>query len=241
MLFRSFAFIGFDEVVTLSDETRNPSRVIPRALLLALGISTLLYVAVGIAAISVIDYRVLADSERPLALVIEHDGARSATSLLAWMALASTASTVLLLVSASARLLFDMGRDGALPRVLARVSGRTRAPAVATWVAFVIAAGFAWSGPLDFVAAVTDFTVYAVSIVVNLAVLQLRRSMPAAPRTMRAGPDIKGWPVAPILGLGMTFLMLAFLATSAWVVGGGLVIAAVAAWGLQTLMPQGAR
>ena len=69
-----FAFIGFDEVVTLSDETRNPSRVIPRALLLALGISTLLYVAVGIAAISVIDYRVLADSERPLALVIEHDG-----------------------------------------------------------------------------------------------------------------------------------------------------------------------
>ena len=46
-----------------------------------------------------IDYRVLADSERPLALVIEHDGARSATSLLAWMALASTASTVLLLVN----------------------------------------------------------------------------------------------------------------------------------------------
>ncbi|MFI5325653.1 MAG: APC family permease, partial [Candidatus Rokuibacteriota bacterium] len=55
-----FAFIGFDEVITLAEETRDPTRTVPRALLLALGLSTALYIAVAVAAVSVLGAEALA-------------------------------------------------------------------------------------------------------------------------------------------------------------------------------------
>src|SRR6266545_2552695 len=67
-----FAFIGFDEVITLAEETRDPTRTVPRALLLALGISTVLYIAVAMAAVSVLGAGALGASQRPLTDVMAH-------------------------------------------------------------------------------------------------------------------------------------------------------------------------
>lgn len=225
-----FAFIGFDEVVTLSDETKDPARVIPRALLLALGISTALYAAVAIAAVSTIGWSELAASERPLGLVLDHQWGGRASGMIAWLALASTASTSLLLLTASARLIYDMARKGSLPAMLGAVSARTHAPWAATVVSFAVAAAFAWTGRLGLVAAVTDFSVYAVFVAVNLAVLRLRRTLPDAHRPMRAGPSLGGWPVAPVLGLLATLLMIAFLDRTAWAIGGGVTGAGAILW-----------
>lgn len=225
-----FAFIGFDEVVTLSDETKNPERVIPRALLLALGISTLLYVAVGIAAVSVVDWPSLAASDRPLALVMEHDWGTRASDLISWIALASTTNTTLLVLTAASRLLYDMGRKGALPNVLGHINGRTGSPDVAVCVAALIAAAFACSGRLGLVASVTNFSVYAVFLSVNLAVLRLRRTRPDLRRPMRAGPSLAGWPLAPVLGLLATLAMMVFLETTAWIIGGGLLGIGLTFW-----------
>ena len=96
--------------------------------------------------------------------------------------------------------------------------------------AFVAAAAFAWSERLSLVAAVTDFSVYAVFIAVNLAVLRLRRLLPDAPRPIQAGPSVGRWPVAPVLGLIATLAMMAFLEAAAWLIGGGLVLLALVAW-----------
>ncbi len=228
-----FAFIGFDEVVTLSDETRDPSRTIPRALLLALGISTVLYVAVGVAAVSVVDWRDLAASDRPLALVMSHDWGSRAGAIVSWIALASTMNTTLLLLTAASRLLYDMGRKGALPSFLGRVSGTTHAPVWAAIVPAVLASGFAMSGRLGLVAAVTNFAVYAVFVVVNVAVLRLRRSMPDAPRPFRVRPSLGAWPVLPVLAIGVTLLMAAFLELAAWGVGGALLALGWVTWNVQ--------
>ena len=225
-----FAFIGFDEVVTLSDETKDPARVIPRALLLSLGISTALYVAVAISAVSVVHWEVLATSDRPLALVLSEAWGDRASDAIVWLALASTTTTVLLLITAAARLTYDMARKGSLPSALGRVNARTHAPWVATLVVFLVAAGFAWSGQLRMVAAVTDFTVYSVFIAVNLAVLRLRHLMPDAPRSMRAGPSVAGYPIAPVMGLLATIIMLAFLDRTAWGVGLGLIGVSLVVW-----------
>jgi len=94
----------------------------------------------------------------------------------------------------------------------------------------LVAAAFAWSGQLRLVAAVTDFTVYAVFIAVNLAVLRLRQLLPDAPRTMRAGPSVAGYPVAPVLGLAATVVMLVFLDRTAWVVGLALIGVSAVVW-----------
>jgi hypothetical protein len=66
-----FAYIGFDEVITLSEETHNPTYTIPRALFLALGISTLIYIAVAIVAVSVLGVEGLTNAEQPLTAVME--------------------------------------------------------------------------------------------------------------------------------------------------------------------------
>ncbi|MEY3365742.1 MAG: hypothetical protein RIS71_479, partial [Actinomycetota bacterium] len=110
-----FAFIGFDEVITLSEETKDPVRTIPRALFLALGISTLLYVLVAVSAVSVLGVDGLMSSERPLADVMtELWGTRSGR----WMsaaAIVSTSSTVLLVVTAASRMLYGVAVAGDLP------------------------------------------------------------------------------------------------------------------------------
>ncbi|MEI7926283.1 MAG: APC family permease, partial [Chloroflexota bacterium] len=225
-----FAFIGFDEVVTLSDETKDPARVIPRALMLALGISTALYVAVGIAAVSVIDPRDLASSERPLALVMGHDLGTRAAAVVSWIAIASTTNTTLLLLTAASRLLYHMGQKGALPAFLGHVNPITRAPDFAVVVAALIGAAFAVSGRLGLVAAVTNYSVYAVFIAVNLAVIRLRHTQPDLPRPFSAGRRGSAWPVFPILGLIVTIIMTAFLESTAWAIGGALTVLAVLVW-----------
>jgi APA family basic amino acid/polyamine antiporter len=225
-----FAFIGFDEVVTLSDETREPARVIPRALLLSLGISTVLYVIVGVAAVSVIDWRELAASERPLALVMAHDWGERSADIVSWIALASTTNTTLLVLTAASRLIYDMGSKRALPPLFGHVQRVTRAPDVAVVVAAAIAACFAVSSRLELVAAVTNFSVYAVFVSVNLAVLRLRHTMPDLPRPIRAGPDVLGWPVLPVGALLVTGLMAAFLDRAAWAIGAATIALALLAW-----------
>jgi basic amino acid/polyamine antiporter, APA family len=68
-----FAFIGFDEIVTLSEETKDAGRVIPRALLVSLALCSGLYVLVAIAAVSVVGADAIAGSDTPLTLVVAHN------------------------------------------------------------------------------------------------------------------------------------------------------------------------
>ena len=225
-----FAFIGFDEVVTLSDETTEPERVVPRALLLALGISTLLYLGVGVAVVSLVDWHELAASNLPLALAMEHAAGGRAADVVAWIALASTMNTTLLVATAASRLLYDMGRRGSLPAILGHVYTPTGAPVYAALAVLAGTVGFAVTGQFGLIAAVTDVAVYAVFIVVNLAVLRLRATQPNTPRPMRAGPSIGRWPITPVLGLVTTGAMLVFLDRTAWLIGGGVIAAAVVAW-----------
>lgn len=225
-----FAFIGFDEVVTLSEETRDAARVIPRALLVALGISTVLYVLVGVSAVSVIDAGTLAGSERPLALVIGHDWGGRASDIVAFIALASTTNTTLLVLTSSSRLIWGMARSGALPSMLASVGERAHSPWRAGIAAFIGASGFALVGEIGLVASVTDFAVYAIFIAVNLSLITLRFRMPDAPRTFTVPLAIGRVPVPTVLGIITVALMLAFLRPSAWGLGVAVLCLGIIVW-----------
>src|SRR5690606_8534656 len=137
-----FAFIGFDEVITLSEETVDPRRTIPRALMLALGISAVVYAGASIAAVSVLGVEGLASSPRPLTDVVAHVLGGPAEKVMATVALLTTTNTCLLCVTAGSRILYGMAASGSLPEVVARVNGR-RAPVVAITATAVVAAAFA--------------------------------------------------------------------------------------------------
>jgi hypothetical protein len=117
-----FAFIGFDEVITLAEETRDPTRTVPRALLLALGVSTALYVAVAVAAVSVLGAGALAASPRPLADVMAHVLGNKGATVVAAIAILTTTNTTLLALTAASRVAYGMAKAGAIPPALASVS-----------------------------------------------------------------------------------------------------------------------
>lgn len=225
-----FAFIGFDEVVTLSEDTKDPQRTVPRALLYSLAVSTLLYVLVGIAAVSVVAADQLAASETPLALVIAHDLGDRASNIVAGIALASTTNTTLLVLTAASRLTYSMARNRALPAVLATVGPRAHSPYVAAFAGLVVAGGFSLIGNIGLVASVTDFAVYAIFIAVNLSLIVLRFRAPDAPRTVRIPLSIGRVPVTPVLGTITVLVMMIYLDASAWVLGFAALAAGVGVW-----------
>jgi APA family basic amino acid/polyamine antiporter len=224
-----FAFIGFDDIATLSEETREAATTVPRALLLTLVISGVLYVLVGIAAVSVVDAGVLAASDRPLALVIGEQWGGRASDIVAVIALLSTFNTSLLVLTAASRLIYAMARDGRLPRALARIGPRGHAPYVAAAVALAAAVPFALSGGLGLVASVTDFAVYTTFFAVNVSVIALRFRAPDAARPFRIPWAVARVPVTPLLGLAIVGVLAAFLRPGALLLGfGALGLGAIA-------------
>lgn len=225
-----FAFIGFDDIATLAEETHDASNVMPRALLATLLISAALYMLVGLSAVSLVGGDALAASDRPLAVVIEHDWGARASGIVAFIALAATANASLLVLTASSRIMFGMSREGALPAVLSHVGERGRAPYAAAMLSFVVASAFALIGNIGFVASVTNFSVYAIFLMMNASVIALRFRMPDAERSIRAPLNAGRVALLPCVAIATILLMLVFLDRAAWLLGTGALLMGGLAW-----------
>lgn len=229
-----FAFIGFDEVITLAEETHNPTWAIPRALLLALGISTLLYVGVAVSAVSVLGADVLAVAERPLAAVGERVVGSWAGSALSAAAMVSTGTTVLLVLTAGSRMFYGMAGADDLPKFLAVVRLR-RVPLNALIVTVAAALGLLLLGDLKTLASATDALVYLTFLVVNAAVIALRRTMPDRDRPFRIRGAI-GWvPVLPVAAFVVVLVVAQELQTSSFWMVGVIIAVGLAAHGIHRM------
>jgi APA family basic amino acid/polyamine antiporter len=178
-----FAFLGFDELGNLAEEMRRPERDLPRALFIALGATTAIYVAVALSATAVVPVSVLGESSAPLALVAGKVLGPRAQTALALMALAATANTVLLLLLAAARSIYGMAGAGVLPRRLAHLTG-TDVPREATLAVVVVAMSLIAIGDLSRAAHLTDALVLVSFAFVNagLAWLAARGRTPGTAR-----------------------------------------------------------
>ena len=211
-----FAFIGFDEVITLAEETRDPTWTVPRALLLALGISTLLYVGVAVSAVSVLGADALAVADRPLAAVGEKVFGGWAGSALSSAAMVSTGTTVLLVLTAGSRMFYGMAGANDLPRFLAEVRFQ-RVPLNALIVTVIAALGLLLLGDLKTLASATDALIYLTFLVVNAAVVALRRTQPELRRPFRIRGAI-GW--VPVLAfIAVVVVARELQQSSFWMVG----------------------
>ncbi len=224
-----FAFVGFDEVITMSDETTDPTRTIPRALFLALGLSTALYVGVAIAGVSVLGAVGLAAADQPLAEVMSTAVGGVSGGVVAVVAMIATTNTTLLALTAASRLQFGMASTGALPDSLHRVN-RRRAPNRAIWIAVAAAACFVGIGDVQVVAGVTDFAVYVVFIAVNLTVIILRFWQPNRRRPFAVPATIGRVPIPPVVALIVTGIMVPYLDPAAIGLGVGATLLGVAAY-----------
>jgi len=168
-----FAYLGFEGMANLSEEMKNPVRDLPKAMLLSLGIGTIFYILVSIAAVSVLGWEALSQSNAPLAAVAARALGDKADLVLTWIALASTANTVLLLLFASSRALWAMSCAGVLPMGLCVIGTKRRTP----WLAILIVGGitiaFSLIRSIENIAEFTNFAVLLAFAGVNIAAIKL--------------------------------------------------------------------
>ncbi len=224
-----FAFIGFEHITRLSEETKNPTKTIPKALVAALLASTLIYVLVSVSAVGVISWETLALSEAPLAAVGMEAMGSGGLLLLSVIALFSTGNTALLLLIATARVAFDMGRSGSLPHVLGKVDKKRGAPWASTVILGLLAVAFLALGNLETVAGTTNFTVFVTFIAVNASVISMRYRWKAR-RPFRVPLSIGRFPVLSALGLAFSAALMLSLGIDAIVLGTAVVLSGIVAY-----------
>lgn len=193
-----FAFLGFEDMVNMVEETKNPARTMPMAILLALILTTVLYVAVCWAAVRAVPVSALAESRQPLALVFETATGRSA-GFLAAIAVAAALNGILAQIVMASRVLFGLGRNWRPARVFNHAHPRFGTPALATVLAGTAMIALALSAPLVKMAETSSMLLLAVFFAVNAALAVLKRRGPAA-----GGFVAPGW--VPYLGMALSGL-----------------------------------
>ncbi|WP_432087398.1 amino acid permease [Streptomyces sp. bgisy095] len=223
-----FSYIGFDAITTAGEEVKNPRRNIPIAILVCIGIVTLLYCAVALSAIGAIGADAVANSPAALSVVVDEvTGSSVGGGIVAFGAVVAIASVVLAVMYGQTRILMSMSRDGLVPRVFERVSPKTSTPVANTWIVAAVFAVPAAFAPLDVVVDLTTIGTLAVMAVVNLAVMVLRRRAPELPRSFR----VPLFPLSPVLGIGFCLYLIwgtgwtTWLQFAVFLVAGGLLYA----------------
>jgi len=168
-----FAFLGFEEIANMGEEAKDPRNMLPKALMISIVISTVLYTAVALVAVSVIPWQALSTSASPLSLVANTTLGPNGSLLLAIIALFATGSTTFALLFAFSRMVYGMAEDGSMPQAFLALS-KSSTPYVAVLATGLVTALIVLLGDIKFVASVTDFGALFVFMIINLCVIALR-------------------------------------------------------------------
>lgn len=134
-----FAYIGFDAISTTAEECRNPKRDLPRAIILALVITTLLYILISLILTGMVHYSELAVGD-PLAFAFEKLHLTKFSGIIALSAVVAMASVLLVFQVGQPRIWMSMSRDGLLPPAFSRIHPKFRTPWFATIIAGILVA-----------------------------------------------------------------------------------------------------
>lgn len=197
-----FAFIGFDGMVNVVEETENPARNMPMGIFITLMITTLLYFSVAAVAVLLLPLDDLGQSAAPISLLYKSLTGMSPTAI-TLIAIAATLNGVVIQAILSARIIYGMANVGRLPKGLAQLDARTRTPLLATGLVTVGTLAFALLFPINILAERTSQVVLVVFILINLALLRIKWRGDPAPDGILIVPAI-----VPAIGLVTCVAML---------------------------------
>jgi APA family basic amino acid/polyamine antiporter len=202
-----FAFIGFQDVANISEETKNASKVVPKALIISLVVSTVLYILVALSAVSIIGWERLASSPAPMTEVAAAATGEWMVPILSTIALFATGNTVLIILIVASRILYGMARGGSLPKIFSRVHSKRGTPYISVAVVMVISALFTMIGDLSFVAKITNLGIFIGYLFVNLSLIKVRMKQPHLKGSFRAPINIGNFPVLAAFGVATCIFM----------------------------------
>jgi APA family basic amino acid/polyamine antiporter len=208
-----FAFAGYARIATLGEEVRDPARVIPRAIPAALTITLVVYALVAVAALAAVGASALAESDAPLATVVDAGSWDAVAPIVRVGAAVASIGVLLSLLAGVSRTAFAMAADGELPRVLSHVDARRSVPDVAELAIGGLALVIVLVGDVRDAIGFSSFCVLSYYAITNASALRL-------PREQRR------WPAAvAVLGL-VGCIVLALTVPLASLAAGAAVIAA---------------
>ena len=169
-----YAFIGFEDMVNVAEEVREPRRNLPRALLLSLAIASVLYFLVALAAISSAPASLLAGSDAPLADLYQYVTGQEPV-VITLIGMFAVINGALIQIIMASRVCYGMSRQRWLPSMFARVNALTRTPLLATAVVSLVVLGLALWFPIETLAKATSYFLLLVFSLVNLSLWRLKR------------------------------------------------------------------
>ena len=202
-----FAFIGFNTIAVMAEEIKDPEKNVPRAILFAFAVCTLIYISVSAVAVGIVNWQLLGSSNAPLEFAL-----KTVTDnifilqFVAISALFATTSVIMASIMGGSRALFAMARRGVLPDVLATIS-RQGVPAFTILVCGLIISGIVLvtGGNLDWLASLFNFGTLLTFFFINLSLLRLRQTMPDARRSFK----VPLYPYTPVFAM-ISCIALAF-------------------------------
>jgi len=227
-----FVYLGFEDIVNLSEETHAPKRNVPRALLISVIVTSAIYLLVALSVAALVPPETLADSKSPLEAAAA-TVSPLAGKVLAVTALFATASTALISLISISRLLFGMARDGDMPKPLARLLPKRKTPWIAALTLFALACALLPLGRVEIVASISAFGILLVFIAVQVVVIRLRYSKPDMARGFRVPLAIGRCPVTPVIGIAVCAALLTQFEGIVYVVGFATIAAGCAVYGLR--------
>lgn len=207
-----FAYLGFEGIVKIADETKNARKNIPLAIILAIIISTVVYIAVALAAVSVLPWSELAQSQAPLADVAAAVLGNQAFIILAIIALLSTANTILMGILSSSRGFYGLGQIFKKFKKISKV-GKRNTPTRAIILTSLIAMIFLLFEDISMIVGFTNFLIFATFIIINISAIKLRYKKPKEKRKFKMPLNIGKLPVFSVLGVIISLLLMFNLQT----------------------------
>lgn len=189
-----FAYIGFDAISSMAEESREPQRDIPKAIFYSLGICATLYIAIALVLTGMVHYSELAVGD-PLAFAFKKAGLPWVSGIIAFSAVVAIGSVFLACQVVVPRVLMTMSRDGLLPTAFAQVHPRFRTPSVSTLFGAVLVAVPALFMNLKALVDLSAFAALFCFVVVCAGVMELHRGETA--RQMTVGMPL--WPAKYVL------------------------------------------
>jgi len=210
-----FAYIGFDAVSTVAEETKNPARDLPIGIIASLIVCTVLYVIVAAVFTGMVPWDIVrgwtsAQRGEALTMALEHVApqAKWQNTVIAFGSVVAHTAVLLVFQLGQPRIFFSMARDGLLPSVFASVHPKYKTPHVTTILTGIVVGGIAAFATVDEMVSLTNIGTLFAFVLVCVGVTVLRRKDPTRPRPFRVpfGPYL-----LPGLGAVSCALLIYFL------------------------------
>ena len=204
-----FAFIGFDVIIELSEETKNASRVIPYSMMTGIVISTLIYITVGLASVSSIGWKKLSTSKAPLADVAKNLLGNKGYSFVYIVALLAMSNSILMGHVAASRFVQGISKSANIPEWLGmdKIDEKTKTPINAIIFITVSTLLSLFVGNLENSVVLSNITTMILFMAINLSAIILRFKKPDVERKFKIPVNVNNVPIPSVIGF-LSSLML---------------------------------